>query len=174
MSDRRATIAELMRVHGDAVFGFCMRMVRDHALADDLVQQVFLQAYRDLDQFQGPSPRGWLFGIARHRCLDAIRTEQRLSKLIENNEQAVADCIDPAPDPIDRVDRVQITAALEECLKCLSYDQRAAVLLRFQTEFTYEELAKLLGVAADTLQARVARALPLLRRCLERKGWTDE
>jgi len=175
VSDRRATIAELMRVHGDAVLGFCMRVVRDHALADDVVQQVFLEAYRDMDQFEGRSPpRAWLLGIASHRCLDAIKTQQRRSKLIENNEQAVADFEDPGPGPIDHVDRAQVIAALEECLKRLSPDVRATVLLRFQTGATYEELAARLAATADTLQVRVARALPVLRRCLKRKGWTGE
>ena len=175
VSDRRATIAELMRAHGDAVLGYCLRVMRDRALAEEVVQQVFLEAYRDLDRFEGrSSPRSWLYGIASHRCLDALKSQQRRSKLIENNEQAVLDFEDPGAGPLEHVDGARLTAALEGCLARLSPDIRATVLLRFQTECTYEELAALLAAAADTLQVRVARALPILRRCLEKKGWTGE
>jgi RNA polymerase sigma-70 factor (ECF subfamily) len=175
VSDRRATIAELMDAHGDVVFGLCLRVLGDRALAEDVVQQVFLEAYRDLDRFEGrSSPRSWLFGIASHRCLDAFKSQQRRSKLVENNEQAVLDFQDPGAGPFERLDEVRLTAALEQCLQRLSPDVRATVLLRFQTGCTFEELAALLAVTGGTLQVRVARALPILRRCLEEKGWTGE
>jgi len=168
-------LAELMKAHGEAVFGVCLRIVRTKTLAEDLRQQVFLEAYRDLDRFEGRSPpRGWLFGIARHRCLDALKALQHHLNFIEPSEQAVADFEDPGPGPIEHVHRALLIAALEQCLNKLSTDVRATVLMRFQTGATYEEMAKPLAAAADTLQVRVARALRWLRRCLERKGWTGE
>lgn len=173
-SERRARISELMDAHGEAVFGFCMRMLRSQTLVDDVVQQVFLEAYRDLDRVTGPSARAWLFGIARHRCLDAARSQQRRSKVIENNEQAVLAFEDPGAGPIEHLDRVRLAARLEQCLQRLSPDVRATVLLRFQTGATYEQLAEQLAASADTLQIRVSRALPVLRRCLAKKGWTGE
>jgi RNA polymerase sigma factor (sigma-70 family) len=173
--DRDEQIAELMEAHGEAVFGYCLRVIRVHALAEDVTQQVFLEAYRDLDRFAGlSSPRAWLFGIACHRCLDALKKQQRFSALIENNEEAVAAFEDPGPGPGEHVDRGQLVAALEECLGQLSPEIRATVLLRFQTGATYEEMSERLGASADTLQVRVARALPVLRRCVKKKGWTDE
>jgi RNA polymerase sigma-70 factor (ECF subfamily) len=175
VSDRRATVAELVRAHGDAVLGFCLRVVRARALAEDVAQQVFMEAYRDLDRFEGrSSARAWLFGIASHRCLDALKGQQRRLRLIESDEQAVIEFEDPGAGPIEHVDRARLTAALEACLKRLSPDVRATVLLRFQTGSTYEELAAPLAATADTLQVRVARALQALRRCLEKKGWTGE
>jgi RNA polymerase sigma-70 factor (ECF subfamily) len=174
-SERRAAVAELMRAHGEAVFGFCLRMVRTRAAADDLVQQVFLEAYRDLDRFEGrASPRAWLFGIARHRCLDLLRRQGRRAQLIESDEAAMLEVVDPGPGPTDQVDRRLLTAALEDCLRRLSPEVRATVLLRFQTEATYDELTAVLAATADALQVRVARALKGLRRCMERKGWTGE
>jgi len=174
-SDRRAMLAELMKAHGEEVLGVCMRLVRTKPLAEDLRQQVFLEAYRDLDRFKGHSPpRAWLFGIANHRCLDAIKAMQRHLKLIDPSEEAVAGFQDPGPGPLEHVDRALLIAALEQCLNKLSPEVRATVLMRFQTGATYEEMAEPLAAAADTLQVRVARALRKLRRCLERKGWTGE
>jgi len=164
-----------MRVHGDAVFGFCMRLIRVRTDAQDLTQQVFAEAYRDLARFNGDSsPRAWLFGIAYHRCIDAIRLQQRRAKLIEDNERAMLDVPDPGLDPIGLIDRAQQIAALEDCLQCLSPEVLATVLLRFQTDLTFEEMKELLGAKADALQARVKRALQALLKCMKRKGWSSE
>ena len=163
-----------MRAHGDAVLGFCIRLLRDHELAEEVRQQTFLDAFRDFDRFQDRSSRrAWLFGIASHRCQDAIRTQQRHLRWIENDEAAVIDMHDPGTGPSGHVEYVQLASALEDCLKLLSPEVRMTVLMRFQTELTYEELAVKLAIRADALQMRVARALAALRRCLENKGVSD-
>lgn len=170
-SKRRATVSELMRVHGEAVFGFCMRMVRHEATANDICQQTFLEAYRDLDRFEGrASVRTWLIGIAHHRCLDAIKRDQRLQRWVETDDEAVHAHADPDPGPEARLDHARSVVALEACVSRLSLLMRVAVLARFLTGATYEELADLLDASANTLQARVARALKHLRQCLEAKG----
>jgi RNA polymerase sigma-70 factor (ECF subfamily) len=173
-SDRRAAVLDLMRAHGDAVLGFCVRVLGDAELGEEARQQTFLEAFRDFDRFEERSSRRtWLFGIASHRCLDAIRDQQRRSRWIESNEEAVINTHDPGTGPSEQVEHAQVTAALEECLKWLSPEVRATVLMRFQTELTYEDLALQLSARADALQMRVTRALPTLRRCLESKGVYD-
>jgi len=174
-ADRATAVAQLMDTHSDAVFGFCMRMMRVRAVAEDVAQQVLLEACRDLDRFEGRSPpRTWLLGIANHRCLDAIKSQDRRSKHVESNEQAMLTYEDPGTGPIEHIARAQLNAALEECLASLSPEVRATVLLRFRSGDTYDELAGSLDATPDALQARVSRALPALRRCLEAKGWTGE
>ena len=174
-ADRRAVLAELMQEHGKAVLGFCLRVTRDAATAEDVTQQVFLEAYRDLDRFEGrASPRTWLFSIASHRCFDALRSEQRRSKRLVVDDEVLSAVEDPAAGPVDGVDRSRLGAALDDCLALLSAEVRATVLLRFQTGLGYRELAEMLGANADALQVRVSRALPVLRRCMERKGWNGD
>jgi RNA polymerase sigma-70 factor (ECF subfamily) len=174
-AERATAVAQLMDAHSDAVFGFCMRMMRVRAVAEDVAQQVLLEACRDLDRFEGRSPpRTWLLGIANHRCLDALKSLDRRSKHVESNEQAMLAYEDPGTSPIEYIARAQLTAALEQCLASLSPDVRATVLLRFHSGATYHDLADSLEATADALQARVSRALPALRRCLEGKGWTGE
>ena len=72
VADRRATVVELFEAYGDAVLGYCMRLLRDPALAEDVMQQVFLEAFRDFDQFRGRSSRrtGWMRG---RRCGCCVR-----------------------------------------------------------------------------------------------------
>src|SRR6185503_11342140 len=146
----RAAAQRLMREHGKAVFGLCLRELHDRGLAEDVTQQVFLEAYRDLDRFQHRSSvRTWLFGIAYHRCLDAHKRRQRRLQRIESDESAVAAFEDPSTGPHEHLEDAARWAALEDCLAQLSPEVRATVLIRFQSGATYEELASELGATAD-------------------------
>lgn len=170
--DRRAAIVELMRAHGDAVLGFCIRVLRNRELAEEVRQQTFLEAFRDFDRFQDRSSRrAWLFGIASHRCLDVIR--KRRPGWIESDDDALINSHDPGSGPREQLEHAQLTAALEACMQSLPHEVRMTVLLRFQTDLTYEQLAVQLATRADALQMRVTRALSKLRRCLESKGAYD-
>ncbi|HET7500273.1 MAG TPA: sigma-70 family RNA polymerase sigma factor [Kofleriaceae bacterium] len=165
----------MMSAHGRAVYGLCIRVLRDRSLAEDAFQRVFLDAYRDIERFQGRSSlSAWLLGIAGHRCQDALKAQRRRVQRLEPDADVLVRVADPGPGPIDDVERARIFAALADCLRALSDEARMAVLLRFQHGKSYEELSRLLGEKPNTLHARVSRALPLLRRCLEDKGWDDE
>lgn len=173
--DRRAAIGVLMDAHGEAVFSFCSRVLRSRTLAEDVLQRVFLDAFRDVDRFHGRSTFfAWLMGIASHRCWDALRSQRRYLQRVESDDQMIVRVADPAMPPSEHLERARILAALDECLRGLSDDVRMTVLLRFQHGKSYEEMSELLGIKPNTLHVRVARALPLLKQCLERKGWTDE
>jgi RNA polymerase sigma-70 factor (ECF subfamily) len=171
---RREAAGALIDAYGDAVFSFCLRMIRDRELASDVRQKVFLEACRDLERFNGRSSlRTWLFGIASHRCLDEGRRRVRASRH-ESFDELGTSAAEPMPtawpNPIDLASHSELARALEDCLGKLPDDVRATVLLRHGSELSYEEMAERLGVKANTLQARVARAEPALRECLEAKG----
>lgn len=173
--DRRGAVEKLVELHEETVFAYCVRTLRDRELAEDVAQKVFAEAYRDLERFRRESSlRTWLLGIAHHRCGDAIKSRKRYDARIDLNEDAVTDYVDAAAAPTDRLDLARQVEALEGCLAELSHEVRETVLLRFLSDMTYEEMAKLLDCKADTLCVRVARALPVLKRCLERKGWKHE
>lgn len=168
--EARAAVGVLMERYGVSVYRFCRQMLRDEALADDVHQQVFVQAFRDLPRFERRSAlRTWLFGIARHRCLDALKVQGRRDRRFPLDDAPGAD--DPAPGPsvLDRLSLAEQAGALEHCLDELAPAAKSAVLLRYREGMPFDEMAGLAGEKAGTLQARVARALPVLRRCLERR-----
>lgn len=169
--DWRAATAALMAAHGASVFRYCRQLVGDDATAEDVHQQVFVTAYRDLATFAGRSSlRTWLYGIARHRCLDAIKLRRRRERRFVADEARTAAAEDTAASgALDRVATAELAAVLDDCLAALAPPVRDAVLLRYREGFQYDEMAALSGEKAGTLQQRVARALPLLRRCLERR-----
>jgi len=166
--DLRRAITLIMERYGVPVFRFCRDMVRDDAMAEDIHQQVFIEAYRDLGTFSGRSTvKTWVFGIARHRCLDAAKSKRRWLERFKN--AAVDEPIDGRPEVGDRIDDGRLNAALSHCLDKLAPNVRTAVLLRFQQGFTFEAMAEVARDRPDTLRQRVARALPVLRRCIENR-----
>jgi len=171
----REQLDELMESHGDAIYSLCRRMLRDPDHAADVLQQVFLQAYRDLHSFDGrAAPHTWLYSIAVHRCKDALRAKWRRAQRIQDDAEAVDTFKDPAASPEAALQQQRQLVDLANCVGKLSDDARLAVLLRYQLGLSFEEMSMIVKANSDTLQARVRRALPLLKRCLERKGWTGE
>jgi RNA polymerase sigma-70 factor (ECF subfamily) len=84
--------------------------------------------------------------------------------------EEVPDLPEPGGSIEDRLAERSRAHALESCLRLLAPRARTAVLLRFQQGLSYPEIARLSHEKAPALQVRVARALPVLRRCLEEKG----
>ena len=174
--DLEQALRLLMKAHGVSIYRFCAaRLGSDRA--DDVHQTVFIEAHRDLGRFERRSSlRTWLFGIANHRCLDHIKTRGRHdNKFTTTEDPGVSDPSDD-PSPFEAVSRDQLRRLLEGCLDGLTPATRAAVLLRYRDGFQYEEIAKIHreGTATveekpGTLQQRVARALPVLRKCIERR-----
>jgi len=163
--DSNAAIRLLMQRHGDAVYRFVRNALRDDARADDVHQRIFIEAYRDLRRFSGRSSlRTWLFAIARYRVIDALKARAREEGRVGEGDGAEAP--DPRASPGEQLDDARLREALARCLDKLGEHVRSAVLLRYQQGFSFEEMAEIMREKPGTLQARVARALPILRACI--------
>ncbi|HEY7215866.1 MAG TPA: RNA polymerase sigma factor [Thermoanaerobaculia bacterium] len=168
--DADEALAILMRAYGTAVYRYCRQMAGDEQLAEEAHQMTFVQAHEGLPRFaRRSSLRTWLLGIARHRCLDLLKMSRRRRKRFGPIEE-VPDLPVPGVSVEDRLAEQSRAHALESCLRLLAPRARTAVLLRFQQGLSYPEIARLSNEKAPALQVRVARALPVLRRCLEEKG----
>jgi RNA polymerase sigma-70 factor (ECF subfamily) len=156
----------LMDRHGRALFRYCCTALECESLADDVLQQVFIEAFRDLHAFSGRSTlRAWLFGITRHRVLDQKRvTRRNLSRHRQLKGEAGAD---PRPLAVDQIDDEELRQALVACVGELGEHVRNALLLRYQQGMSFEDMSDVSNEKPGTLQARVARALPVLRECIE-------
>ena len=159
-----------MRAYGTAVYRYCRQMVGEDDLAQEVHQMTFVQAHEGLPKFaRRSSLRTWLFGIARHRCLDLLKMSRRRQRRFEPLE-AAPEPPEPGGSVEERLAGRSVARALGRCLGGLAPQVRTAVLLRFQQGLSYPEIARLSDEKAPALQVRVARALPALRRCLEEKG----
>jgi RNA polymerase sigma factor (sigma-70 family) len=164
--DLGAALHHLMKRHRAGVYRYCRAVLRDPVLADDVCQQIFIQAFRDLPQFHRHSTlRTWLFAIARHRILDAAKARRRWRA--RQGDAPTTDAPDPQHSPADSLEARRRREALARGLERLDDRSRSAVLLRYHQGFTFQQMAAICCEKPGTLAARVARALPLLRAELE-------
>jgi RNA polymerase sigma-70 factor, ECF subfamily len=130
-------------------------VVHDAALAEDVAQEAFLAAVRNLDRFDRRRPFGpWLHRIVVNRAIDAARA-RGLRRESELTERAVA--VDD-PDPVD--------SAVLVALGGLPPEQRAVVVLRHLLGYTPGEIARLLDLPRGTVNSRLRRGLDAMREGL--------
>ncbi len=169
----REVLVFMMDNYGNQIYRFCIQMLADRESAKDVHQMVFVQAYEGLGAFKGKSSlRTWLFSIARNRCLDALKMTRRREQRITLVEELPETSVEQQTD--SEVFEGDLRHRLAECLRKLAPHVRSAVLLRFQEERSYREMSQISSEKPATIQARVVRALPVLRRCLEQGGVTSE
>ena len=148
----------LVRAHQSKVRGFLGRLTRgDMALADDLAQETFLEAYLKLAQYRGEGSFGsWLCGIAWSRFL-MERRKRKEEPLDELPESASAD---PAPASAARLD-------LERAMARLSAEERAALTLCYALGHSHGEAAEILHLPLGTVKSHVLRGREKLKAMLE-------
>lgn len=143
----------LVRRYETSLYNYSLRMSSNPDDAMDILQDVLLSVYRNLDSFRGDGPfRAWLFRIASFRCTDFLRRRYR-QPVFQESEEA------NAPDNVadDRHD-------LQRMLMALSPDERQLVELKFFQSFTFVEISAQLGIPSNTAKTRIYSALRKLRR----------
>lgn len=157
----------LMRAYGAAITGFALRILGDGEAAHDVRQQVFLDTFLGLSTFKGQSSLwSWLCGIAYHRCMDERRRTHRHSAV----EDDVLEHLVGPLDPETGADRAAELRALERCLAKLSTELRSQLLMRYYLGLSHQEIGELVRASHSTVQVRISRILPRLRRCLQGSG----
>jgi RNA polymerase sigma-70 factor (ECF subfamily) len=161
---------ELYRAHAGRLYSLAVRMLGNHADAEDLLQEIFLSAHRKLDGFRGDSALGtWLYRLAMNQILDHVRSRAgRAGQVTDGLDDAsmLADAVGHrlADRAIDRID-------LERALGELPDGCRAAFLLHDVEGLEHREVSEVLGIAEGTSKSQVHKARLRLRALLsERKG----
>jgi RNA polymerase sigma-70 factor (ECF subfamily) len=160
---------EIVRRYERPVRTLIARMVGDPALAEDLAQDTFLKAFRNLATFDTTRKfSSWLFRIANNTAIDAIR--RRPQGLVEIDGPEAR--LEPAlPPPADPAEEAALARALETALGRLRSDYRMAVLLRYQEGCSYAEIGDSLSIPEGTAKTFVHRGRKLLAEMLDRAGW---
>jgi RNA polymerase sigma-70 factor, ECF subfamily len=169
--ERRAAVTEIFEVYAVRILGFCRQLLRDPQLAEDVAQQALLEACRDIEGYQRRGALyAWMRGIARNRCLDAIR-KRKVESRFEGAQESEPACTSSVSAPDELLDRRRLYADLLDCIEQLSPKNRHTLVVRFvDDEASYADLAILLDEEASTLNRRVTRSMKTLRECLARKG----
>ena len=160
-----ATFGEQVERHRRELHVHCYRMLGSFEESEDLVQETMLRAYRAFDRYRpGTNARAWLFTILQRLRTDALRRRGRSPETVE--------LVDDGP-PVAPVHEAALTSGHEEitrALEGLPEVFRSAVVLRDVEEFTYAEIAEILGVPVGTVMSRIHRGRALLRRVLSGSG----
>ena len=166
MAGRTAAYAELVRRWSARVLAVCHSRVRSASAAEDLAQETLLRGFRGIKTLAEPDRFGsWLCGIAVRTCLDWLKSAQR--------REVSYDAMPEKPDvaAIDNADEREETERLMAEVQRLPEAYREVIMLYYHQDSTYEELAKMLGVSAATINARLTKARAMLR---ERMGATTK
>jgi RNA polymerase sigma-70 factor (ECF subfamily) len=156
----------LYRQHATRLYNLASRMTGGQAEADDLLQDVFLLAYRKIGSFRGESTLGtWLYRLAMNHCLDVLRNRQtRMGQQTESmDEPDAAPVASPVPvlSAVSRID-------LERAIESLPPACRAAFLPHDVEGFGHTEVGELLGVSEGTSKSQVHKARMRIREHLGR------
>ena len=153
-------LEELYDAHADALFAFVLNLLRDESDAGDTLQEVFHELARRPGMLEGVrEPRGFLLRLAHNRAIDAIRRRDARGRA---HAALAADSIKvfaESADPDEAVLRGEIGAALGE----LPPEQRAVVHLKLWEGLTFERIAVLLSIPANTAASRFRYGLDKLR-----------
>ncbi len=172
----RAAFATLYQRTSAHLLGVVLRIQRDRALAEDILQEVFVNVWRAAQSFDAAQsqPLTWLTSVARNRAIDSLRRAQSQPQLKTNvipnddEETDVYDSLaDDAPGPLDLLSRASDVRALDQCMQSLSAQQRQSVALAFFDGLSHAEVADSMRQPLGTVKSWVRRALMSLKNCLE-------
>ncbi|RMG24114.1 MAG: sigma-70 family RNA polymerase sigma factor [Armatimonadetes bacterium] len=168
-SDDWAAFDALVDRYQARVFGFVRRMVPSHEEAEDIAQEVFVRAFRNIHRYDGrASVAGWLFKIATNLCIDSRRKRsRRVAEVpLEVDGSPVVEVADPKGDPEPIVFAQQMEEVIASALDSLSERLKPVILLHDVEGLSYEEIANALGIPVGTVKSRLFLARERLQQAL--------
>jgi len=175
----RAAFATLYERTSSHLYAVVLRINRDRAQAEDILQEVYVNVWRAARSFDAAQsqPLTWLTSIARNRAIDSLRRGQTQPRLqtqgvagsgADGEDEDVYDTVaDDAPGPLDLLSRASEARALGECMDKLGALQRQSLALTFYQGLSHAEVAQQLRQPLGTVKSWVRRALLTLKSCLQ-------
>jgi RNA polymerase sigma-70 factor (ECF subfamily) len=173
----RAAFARLYEHTSGHLFSVVLRIQRDRAQAEDLLQEVYVSVWKSAASFDAArsQPLTWLTHIARNRAIDSLRrlqTQPRTVSLSAGDDDDSPDPVDglasSSPGPLDLLGRASDQRELAQCMGRLTPPQRQSVALAFFDGLSHAEVAAHLKEPLGTVKSWVRRALATLKGCLDR------
>lgn len=153
-----AALCALLRRHASRLLGFLVKRLGSRADSEEVLQEIFLEAWRDLEKFDAgrSSARSWLFLLARSRALDRVRS----SRARDGRESRYAD---DRPANFDPRSREVARATVERALETLSDEQRTCVRLAFYDGLSLSQVSTALELPLGTVKSRYRYGMQALR-----------
>ena len=147
----------LVEMYQSPVYNLCYRMLNDVNDAEDAAQETFLRAYKSMKRYDNNRPfPTWLLSIAAHHCIDQIR--KRRMSIVSIDDMPYTEISDDAPLPETSVSRLEERRKIQTLLETLAPVDRAAVVMYYWYEFSYEEISQALNLSLSAVKSRLHRA----------------
>lgn len=162
----------LVRRHQKTTFNLIYRFLGDYDEATETAQEVFLSAYKSIQQFRGDANFAtWLYRIAfNHASSRRKSLNSKLQRHVALEDEVVADC---SADPETSAERREIQQCVQQALNSLDREDAQIILLRDLQDVRYEDIAETLDVPVGTVKSRLHRARQALRASLAPYFSTD-
>lgn len=158
------------------LYSLAYRMVADHQVAEDLLQDAFLSVWKRATSYssQAGAVRSWLVSIMHHRTIDYLRTVRRRSMIKETTlDEVERDESVAFPDVWDEAWQNVQSAKVREAMMALPTEQRMVIELAYFQGWTHSEIAEGCQIPLGTVKARMRLGLTRLRRKLEEMGMRE-
>ena len=154
-----SAMASLFDRYSKLVYSVALRVLRDPAAAEDVLQEVFMQIWRNPDSFVATrgSLGGWLAVVARNRSIDALRRKRPMEQV---EEMALASNYNLA----DEAERNSMMEKARGAIRLLPMEQRKTLEMAFFDGLTHSEIAEMTGDPLGTVKTRIRSALGSLRK----------
>ena len=160
--DSKENFIRLIEEYRNLVFSICLKMTGDYFAAEDLAQETFISAYKNMDEFDGRSEKAWLCRIAGNKCIDWHRSGAR--RMVPMAEEEMPERTGEDRDgPLRTIMNRQIMEELKRCVDSLPPLYREMAQMHFMEGRTAGEIAAQTGVGLKTVQTRIRRAREQLK-----------
>jgi RNA polymerase sigma factor (sigma-70 family) len=166
-SKKASLIEWLLNEYGTEIKRLAFLYVKDHSLTEDILQEVFISCYKNIDSFRDESSyKTWLIRITINKCKDALKRWSFRNLVYRGKIDILNDSNSPEKQTLSKAeDRLLMQVVLELPLKF-----REVIILFYYQDITIEEISMLLEINQNTVKSRLHRARTKLKDGLERRG----
>lgn len=155
--------SQVVDMYASRCYGYFYRLTGNKDLSDELLSELFVKLVEKIASYKGGSFEGWLFRIASNIFHDHLRSKQRRKKLHDvHKEQIELEIIEPKKSGNEQIDLLQIQ------LKRMDAETRELIMLRFYSQLSFKEIAKMRSEPIGTTLAKMHRGLKKLRELMEK------
>jgi len=154
--------SQVVDMYASRLYGYFYRLTGNKDLSDELLSELFVKLVEKIASYNGGSFEGWLFRIASNIFHDYLRSKQRRKKLLDVHKvQIESEITEPKKSGNEQIDLLEIQ------LKRMDADTRELIMLRFYSQLSFKEIAKMRSEPIGTTLAKLHRGLKKLRELMK-------